>query len=252
MGVGGQGTSSRGSSTPANPVMMNPAAGVLANMFGIGTRFEGGGMNFAGPGRGNMSLARPVFGRDDFTDIAKLLDSPNLGAAGAEGIGGGWADYLSGTVDPTMREGLETGFRTDMDPIIAEARRNFRDVTMEDIKQQFGAQTGSFSSDFLASANRAGGAMESQLGAMQAQMDEAASNRRAGLLPMAGIPGELAGLGLDLGAQYNLDATSGGRAATLLQMLGGLEPTAISRSPWQAQKGGGFGVNASVGSAGKS
>ena len=238
----GSGGGSGGTSKPADPVMMNPAAGVIANMFGIGLDYEGGGINFAGPGRGSFNLATPTFGNMDFADIAKLLDSPNLGAEGARGIGGGWADYLSGTVDPTMREGLETGFRTDMDPIIAEARRAFQEETIPQLKQQFAGQTGSFSSDFLASMNRAGGAMESQLGALQAQMDESASNRRAGLLPMAGIPGELAGLGLDLGAQYTLDATSGGRAATLLQMLGGQEPTAISRSPWQRQSGYNFGL----------
>jgi hypothetical protein len=238
--MGGGGSSSRGASDPSNPVMMNPAAGVIANMFGIGTGFEGGGMNYAGPGQGYMGFSRPTFGGGDFDDIAKLLDAPNMGAEGARGVGGGWADYLSGTVDPTMREGLETGFRTDMDPIISEAQRVYRDETIPQLKQQFAGQTGSFSSDFLDSTARAGGAMGSQLGAMQAQMDESASNRRAGLLPMAGIPGELASMGLDLGAQYNLDATSGGRAATMLQMLGGMEPTAISRSPYQNQKAGSF------------
>jgi hypothetical protein len=183
-----------------------------------------------------MQFARPIFDRDSFSEVAKLLDLPNLTAGAARDVLGGWQDYMGGTVMPTMEEGLQTGFRTDMDPIIAEAQRAFTEETVPQLKQQFAGQTGSFSTDFLGALAREGGTMQSQLGALQAQMDEAASNRRAGLLPMAGIPGQLASMGLDLGAQYNLDATQAGRAATMLEMIRGTgEPTAVMRSPYQEE-----------------
>lgn len=258
---------------------LNPAAAVLANMFGIGVGVKDGGLQYTGltggggpfwqgggSGGGNFLqsnsplpdelssflpagmgyrpevgwkrgidegswseadnyFSKRIFGPDSFADVADLANYENLGAEGARGVMGGWDDYLS-KVSGTLEEGLDTGFRTNMDPIIAEMQRIYRDETMPQIAQQYAGQTGSFSTDFLAANSRAGGAMGSQLGALQAQMDEAASNRRASLLPMAGMPAELASLGLQTGSQFELMGTPGGQQATLLQMLAGLQPTA--------------------------
>ena len=210
-----------------------------ALQYGGGGDDSGGGSAFGAPTAGwdqpigsggwsnnDLYFSKRIFGPESFANIADLLDYENLCAEGAREMMGGWADYLSGTVRPTLEEGLKTGFRTDMDPIITEAQRIYREETMPQIAQQYAGQTGAFSSDFLAANTRAGGVMGSQLGALQAQMDEAASNRRAGLLPMAGLPAELADLGLGVGGLYELLATPGGQQATLLQMLAGMQPTA--------------------------
>jgi hypothetical protein len=171
-------------------------------------------------------FSQRIFGPESFADIADLADYRNLGAAGAQGVMGGWEDYLSGTVQPTLQEGLGTGFRTDMDPIRAEAMRAYQEEVIPQLKQQFAGQTGSFATDFLGATARAGSTMETQLGALQAQMDEAAANRRLAAMSQAGLPAELASLGLGVGAEYELAATPGGQQATLLQMLAGLQPTA--------------------------
>lgn len=276
------GTSQVQESRSPDTTFLNPAAAVLANMFGIGVGVREGGLQYTGltggggpywsgttggnqiggsglfgldigdgefnylttpgfvgkPGVGweeglgsgqwsdaDQYFSKRIFGPDSFANVADLANYENLGAEGARGVMEGWDEYL-GKVSGTLEEGITTGFRTDMDPITAEMQRIYREETMPQIAQQYAGQTGSFSTDFLAANSRAGGAMGSQLGALQAQMDEAASNRRASLLPMAGMPAELASLGLNTGSQFELMATPGGQQATLLQMLAGLQPTA--------------------------
>lgn len=182
-----------------------------------------GGSQFTG------DFASQVFGPGSFEPIADLLtmENPFAGVAGALGAQGSIESLTSGLLG-TLNEGLETGFRTDIDPIREAALRDFQQEIIPGISEQFATQTGSFSSDFLGAQTRAGADLFSELGALQTQLDEAAAGRRTDLTALApGVlqaPAEIAGGLLNLGAQLNLE-TPGGRALNLAQILGGLQPT---------------------------
>ena len=263
------GGSSQSASQPSDASFLNPAGGVLSNLFGVGTNISKfGGIGQFGPigsevprknqGSDPISFANQAFGPGSFESIADLLNpNQNLGAGNAfnaltnSGELFSQIDQLiSGQFLPALSEGLETGFRTDIDPIREQAEREFRRSTVPQIQEQFAAQTGSFATDFLGSVTGAAGDIHTNLGALQSQLDEAASGRRtallgqgAGLAQQAGQVGlNLAGSSLNLGEQLILDSTQGGRAATVLQMLAGLQPTsAIPRGniSTSASKSGG-------------
>ncbi len=238
------GGSSESSSAPAPASFLNPIGGVLNNLFGVGTSVDslgGIGLVQGGIGAGSEQFANQAFGPGSFESIANLLNpNQNMGRFNAfnalQGSGdlfGNIDQIISGQFLPSLAEGLETGFRTDIDPIRQQAERDFRRNTVPAIQEQFAQQTGSFSTDFLSSVTGAAGDIHTNLGALQSQLDEAASGRRTGLLGQA--PGllqgagqvgmNLAGSSLNLGEQLILDATPGGRALTLMQILAGVQPT---------------------------
>ena len=244
--MSGGGGSSQSESQPPPVGFLNPFGGVLQNLFGVPTRVlpdrEGGGIGVGDPdGKGGfVNFAEQIFGPTDFSSIRDLLLPQNLGTGGAlQALSGQQQsvadiqDFLQGNVLGAAREGIDTGFRTDLDPIRRQAERQFSERDVPLIKENFAAQTGSFSTDFLNSITQGAAQLETDLGALQFQADEAAANRRTDLLPLAGtiaqgvgqIPLELGFQGLNLGEQVTLDTTPGGRALTLGQILAGLQPT---------------------------
>ncbi len=209
--MSGGGGSSKSESEPPPAGFLNPFGGVLANLFGVPTRFlndkEGGGIGVGTGQEGPINFANQVFGPDDFGSIRDLLQPQNLGTQGAlQALFGNQAsianiqDFLQQDVLGAAREGVNTGFRTDVSPLIRQAERQFtqRDVPL--IKEQFAAQTGSFSTDFLDSITQGSAQLETDIGAFQFQADEAAAGRRADLLPLAGSIGQAVGqVPLELG-----------------------------------------------------
>lgn len=93
-----------------------------------------------------------------------------------------------------LREGLNTGFRVDLDPIRQAALRQFENQTIPGIAEQFAGTTGVNSSDFGRALAGSAADINIDLGALQVGADEAAAARRTQFgrfAPGAGI--QLAG-----------------------------------------------------------
>jgi len=162
---------------------------------------------------------------------------------------------LTGDVAPTLQEGLQSGFKPDLQPIINEASRAF----FSDIVPQLGQSNvalqegvGPFSTDLLAQLANAGSALASQLGSLEVENQNRAADRRGELLGLSGLitdqlfnaSTDAARNRLDLGEQLALQGTRGGRQATLLQLLAGQVPSTPIQSSTQksGSKGGGGGL----------
>jgi hypothetical protein len=225
-------------------VSLSPVTGVLANLFDVGVGYGQGGLYLGG---NNFSLANQAFGPESFTSINQLLQPQQLMGfeRGLGGVGQSGLDLFNQQGLPALQELLGTGFRTDVDPIRQEELRRFRRETVPGIAEQFAGQTGTFSTDFLSAVTNAGADISSQIGALQTQLDEAASGRRAEALLGGGLsaPAEFGAAQSTLGEQLRLQeqgATEGGQALALLQALSGVVPTgAIAISPKQKSAQGG-------------
>lgn len=243
---------SKTESSTSTPVAgsINPVSGLLANLFGVPTGVFEGGFSAMNPNAGPMTASRAAgpfaeqaFGPGSFESIANLLQPQNLGAQYIpgiiQGIGEGAAagqDFWTNTLMPAATEGLETGFLSD--DVASRAIRQ----AQGNLAHQYGQQMGGLSSDFLAQS----GETEADI---WAQLEMARAGNRADILPVAAmLPGaqtqqgyEAGIAGLNLGEQLILDATSGGRAMTLMQLLAGLQPTsAIPRGNIGGQSGWGW------------
>ena len=182
----------------------------------------------------------------NLTDLANPASNPGIAGALQSLFGGqlgGQAgnQLLLGNIAPTFAEGLETGFKPDLQPIIDEASRAFfSDIVPQLGQNNVGLQqgVGPFSSDLNAGLLSAGGALASQLGSLEVENQNRAGDRRGELLGLSSlITDQLfnssinAGRNqLDLGEQFAQQGTVGGRQATLLSFLNQL----MSGSPVQA------------------
>ncbi len=192
----------------------NIGTAFLANLFGQGASFGPTGVMFGGPGGGGgggggggnfgggsggrglgnapegyfgPGFAQQAFGSGDFSSLRNLLAPTNrnslqefAGAVGEQGIGGFQQAYQSvlGPGTNAISEGLNTGFRTDMSPIVDVERRRFERETVPGLVEQYAGLTGGFSSDLHNSLANASADLGVTLGSQQAQFDEAANNRR--------------------------------------------------------------------------
>ena len=194
----------------------------------------------------------------NLTDLADPNSNPGI-TGGLQGLLGGQfggqvgQNLLLGGIAPTFAEGLQTGFKPDLQPVIDEASRAF----FSDIVPQLGQNNvalqegvGPFSTDLSSSLVNAGGALASQLGSLEVQNQNLAGDRRNDLLGLSGlITDQLfnsstnAGRNtLDLGEQLAQQGTLGGRQASLLSFLNQLMsggPIQASSSSNQSKSGGG-------------
>ena len=201
---------------------------------------------------------------DPFSLVSNLLENVNPNQN--PGISGGLRSLLQGqfggeaansllrnNIAPSFAEGLETGFKPDLQPVIDEASRAF----FSDIVPQLGQNNvalqegvGPFSSDLSGQLVNAGGALASQLGALEVENQNRAGDRRGELLGLSSlITDQLfnssvnAGRNqLDLGEQLASQGTVGGRQATFLSFLNQLmsgSPIQASASSNQAKNAGG-------------
>ncbi len=215
----------------------------------------GGGGGVGGTSQGALN---PNALTSNLTDLTN--PNLNLGIGGAlESLFGGQLggqagnQLLLGNIAPTFAEGLNTGFKPDLQPVIDEASRAF----FSDIVPQLGQNNvalqegvGPFSSDLSGQLVNAGGALASQLGALEVENQNRAGDRRGELLGLSSlITDQLfnssinAGRNqLDLGEQLVQQGTVGGRQATLLSFLSQLMsggPIQASSSSNQGKGGGG-------------
>lgn len=129
----------------------------------------------------------------------------------------------------TAQELAETGLRTDIDPIRQAAVRALRRETAPLLAERFAAQTGTFGTDFGRALADASADVETELGALQTQLDEAAAARRqtgAQLAANLGVlPAEFAGTLFNLGETQRLaqeEIRPGARLFRAFQILSGL------------------------------
>jgi hypothetical protein len=218
--------------------------------------FGAGGGLPGGPSQGPLNPFDLV---SNLTDLVNPNSNPGVGSALQsllQGQFGGQVGQglLLGGIAPTFAEGLNTGFKPDLQPVIDEASRAF----FSDIVPQLGQNNvalqegvGPFSSDLSAGLLSAGGALASQLGSLEVQNQNLAGDRRNDLLGISGlITDQLfnsatnAGRNsLDLGEQLVQQGTLGGRQASLLsflnQLMSGSPIQASSSSNSSSSKGGG-------------
>lgn len=117
----------------------------------------------------------PPFGQEK--DINNIL-------AGIPGQYQQTNDLYNQFIMPAAKDLVNTGFRTDIQPVRDYALRQFKRQDMPTLAEMFSGQTGTMSTDFLQSGQQAAADMESQLGALQAQYDESANTRRAQGIPV--------------------------------------------------------------------
>jgi len=263
----------------------NVGTGLLANLFGQGAGFDQHGIVFGSPiqpatsgttgpgaaanftqqgvaGIPNVggNFANPVFQPSDFDILRNLLNPQARNALqfaaediGTQGIGGFQQafDSVLGPGTDAIREALETGFRTDLDPIIEAEKRRFSRETVPGLAEQFAGLTGGFSSDFQNSLINASSDLGVSLGSQQAQFDEAASNRRfqalsagpAAASAIAGLPINAAQDTLNLGAQIQEDERQSRPEVQLLRTLSelfGLSPNVAGSAGTSESKQGAF------------
>ena len=242
--------SGSGSGAPGPLTSLSFIPGLLSSaFFGTGLGLDDGGFRIqpegAHPAVANVFEGGegPLAGQlDPDTLLGNILDqlSPdfNTGVSGARdflsqglGQGSGVID-AAGQATRTLSEGLETGFKPDLQPVIEAANRNF----FEEIVPQLGEQNvalqegvGPFSTDLSSSLLRAGTDLSTDLGALETQLQSQAGQTRASLAGISGTvlnqlgqqPFNLSSGALDAGAQVALEGTAAGRQSQLLQLLTG-------------------------------
>ena len=213
-------------------------------------------------GLGTGGILNPFDLVSNLTDLINPAINPGI-AGGLRGIQGGELGQFFGNqllfgeggIGATLGEGLETGFKPDLGPVISEASRRFFGEIVPQLGQSNVALqegVGPFSTDLQSNLLQAGGTLASQLGALEVQNQNLAADRRGeflGLSPLItntlfNAPTDAGRNLLDLGEQLALQGTVGGRQATLLQLLAGQIPSgpiqASSSSNQSKSAGGGI------------
>jgi len=211
-------------------------------------------------GLGQGGVLNPFDLVSNLTDLVNPAINPGL-SGGLAGIQSGELGQLLGNrllfggggVGDTLMEGLQTGFKPDLQPVIDEASRSF----FQDLVPQLGQSNvalqqgvGPFSTDLTGQLVGAGQTLASQLGSLEVQNQNLAADRRGELLGLSPLlsdtifnSGINAGRNLmDLGEQFATQGTLGGRQATLLQLLAGQVPSGpiqASSSQNKSKSGGG-------------
>lgn len=225
----------------------NPGAQFLGSLFGGYFGTENNAPSFepfnSAYGTHESQFPTSIFGREQreaIRDWLTPLGFSDLEQQGMDLFGEDVGDQYRKTaglfddiIMPGAQELVTTGFRTDIDPIRQAMLREYEQSTVPDIREQFLGQSGSFSTDFLGSVNRAGSDLYTNLGAIQAELDEAAAQRRATGLPLASqlalarqdLPMAVANATTDFGGRTRLAQEAlrpGGRTLDVLGLLTGM------------------------------
>jgi len=211
--------------------------------------------------RGNLFAGQGAQA-DPFDLISSLfsLSDPNInqGVQGAEGLLGlgqqfaGGAAQVGANAAGTLQEGLDTGFKPDLQPIIESRERDFFRNIVPGIQQQnvFANEGGAFGTDITSQLFDAGKDLSVELGGLETGLQNQAADRRSQLTGLSGslltqlqnLPFEGGFNALNLGEQLALQGTEGGRQATLLQLLTGLQPSGPVQGQTSSSKSKGGGV----------
>ena len=182
---------------------------------------------------------------DPFDLLSNLLGltDPNInqGVGAAQSMLGLGEQFSAGAAQVganaagTLQEGLDTGFKPDLQPIIEARERDFFRNIVPGIQQQnvFANEGGAFGTDITSQLFDAGKDLSVELGGLETGLQNQAADRRSQLTGLSGsLLGQLQNLpfeggfnALNLGEQLALQGTEGGRQATLLQLLTGIAPS---------------------------
>jgi hypothetical protein len=185
---------------------LNPAAGAILNLFGLGAKQtkRGAKVSKGRTQKGQFDFADPLFTPEIFGRISDFLSGPiSPGQAAAFSmIGrdtggvtpdpgllaalGGTQESLAGLLGagrPTLSALLETGLPTDIAPITAARLRSFEQEFLPTIAEQLPG--GIFSSAVPLFAGREAGNIQTELGALQFSAEEAARGRQLQALTQA-------------------------------------------------------------------
>lgn len=209
----------------------------------------------------NAGQASPtLFDYSNMQKIVDFLQNPQeIGAAGVfarsdEGPMGlselerMYQDYVTGSqaTQGALLEGLETGFKTDVEPIREAAMYQLMNETMPALAEGFAGTAGLASSDFARSLAEAGAGMETELGALETGLQENAAARRTEIAqampslaatmlmtPSAWASG-LAGTEAEMRQQEEM-ASEGGRLYQSFLTMMGLDPGAYTYVQTEAE-----------------
>lgn len=264
------GNRSQGSSEGAEPLgSLSFVPALLGNaFFGSGINLHDGGFQNVPGTFGNVQPGSPDSLLDPNSLVSNLTDLVNPGINPAISSGGvdilqqlgqlggvAGSNLLLGPGLDTFQEGLQTGFKPDLQPVIDQASRAFFNEIVPQLGQSNVALqegVGPFSTDLSGQLVKAGSGLATNLGALETQLQNDAGQRRAELAALSGtFAGNLSGVpqgaasgALQLGEEQVLAGTLGGRQAQLLQLLAGLQPggTGVRGAAEQEQSSKGGGV----------
>ena len=266
-----------GSSEPGPLTSLSFVPGLLGQAFlGTGLGVDEGGFKILqssagqipGPkGKGMVDSGNVLSGVDAqdpnslINHITDLLN-PNINtgvgpAQGLMGLGNLGSLLTSatgfGNVLSNLDEGLKTGFKPDIQPVIDAATRGFFGQIVPQLGQGNVALkegVGPFDTDLSSQLLSAGTDLATDLGALETQLQSQAAQTRADLTGISGtllsqiqnLPFAAGGAALDLGEQLALQGTAGGRQAQLLQLLTGNVPATGSQGQVSENDGSRLGI----------
>jgi hypothetical protein len=264
MGSGGE-SEQDSKSAPSKPLQTNPLGIAFGELFGQNFGFDPSRAGFVLAGDDPADYvdktANQIFNADSFNVLTDQLDpvanSPFGDLATQNMLS--MNDLFQNELIPGATEMANTGFRTDLDPIIKQQMAQFQNQMVPELANQFGFLGGGgqnrLSSDFGAATANAAGGIATNLGSLQVDADEAAAGRRAEGIGLAGELSQLsaafpAALGSDILSlnEQNFDQTllgrPGGQLMNLLNNLMGVtQPDPILG---QVSAGGGMSSNIGV------
>ena len=237
-----------GGGTPFTPAQRNLGSAFGGSQAG-GSSGKSASQPLTQPPPDQGQFANQVFFPEDFGPLRDQLD-PALSLLDPETFGSerlaGASQIFDESVTPGLRELAETGFRTDISPIVAAEQNRLLRETVPSIRELAAANTGAFSTDFQRNLLGAGSDLGFNLGALQAELDEAAAGRRVGGLQLAsGLPLEFASdvLGFQEEARASeFSGRPGTQVTTLLNTLAGV-PT-VNAAPGQIGESSSFNFSA--------
>jgi hypothetical protein len=175
----------------------------LWELFGVGTR--GGKQGFQPDPGGRSLFTNQVFDRDSFANLAGITDpiSARRGIIDTSGLLDRTSDF--------QRELMDTGLKTDIQPAVDLSSRLFREEFVPGALEQFGIRgLDARDSDVSSALLREGSRRATELGALDLDLQEAATGRRMqGAQGASGLLGlESQALGLEAQALANAFAES--------------------------------------------
>lgn len=193
------GGGSQKSSSVSYPATLSILPILLGQAFGLNPGIQKrGGLSFTRNAKPDATFVNKLFGPETFQPLQNLFNpidtniisgTPLVKAFGNQALGnaGSALDMFSNTLMPGAQELATTGFRTSIDPYIAQAKQRFT----QDFLPQAAAQFGSLGldpgdSDFGAAIAREAARISTDLGAQDVALQEAANARRMQGIPLAG------------------------------------------------------------------
>jgi hypothetical protein len=198
----GSSDESKNESEPRDPEFTNPLGLAFLNLFGIPTGWAEDNASFGITGNvgapGASTFAPRLFTPDMFNRLTDQLDPVPMsefermarqGVQGADNAFGSAMGLFQNSLFPAVGRAA-SGKPTDIQPIIDQQMRMFRNQIMPEISNQFGFLGGGgqnqLTGDFGESLARAGGDIATNLGALRFQAEESAADRMLQALQFGG------------------------------------------------------------------